>query len=235
MNTVPTGSPLAPTNACAVVNVGSYQHPQLAFTTRGSRRIQTLGDNGTAIGFGNTTAAFFSLAAAPAFISTPTPIGSIETNRRVPMQVQVTGTLGEQIANAPVVFSLARISSVNEILAVTPTPGETVAVAQPPIDRLALVFDFEVLEGGVPLTETTHYTVNEALGEITFVAPKPEVGMVYTATYAHPAAPATPPHGTLVDSAVTTDIDGFAQARVLYPDDADLIGQVDQLDAETPT
>ena len=114
----------------------------------------------------------------------------------------------------------------------------TVVVANFPIDRTQLVYPFEVLEDGVPLTETTHYTVDEAQGEITFVGSKPEdpgSGEVYTINYAHPADPAAPAHGTLVDVTAFTNVDGVAETRVSYPDDADLVGQIDELQADTFT
>ncbi len=235
VNTVPVGFPLVPTDACAAQT--SSFNPDLAFTTRGSKRLQLIQSDGWNV-TGATTATHYSLAADPFAITTPSDKGLAQTNRTVSYQTQVVGSLGEEIANAAVTWSLTRISSVGEVLPTTGSGGETVEVENFPIDRTQLVYDFDVLKDGVPMTEgagADEYTVNEATGEITFGASEPTVGPVYTINYAHPAAPATPSHGTLVDVLTFTNVGGAAETRVAYPDDATLVAQIDELQADTPT
>lgn len=233
LNTLPTGDPPSPLNGVPV-SAGGMAHPNVFFGSSGDQRIHILGSDGISIG--NTIDVQASKAAIAALISTPSQKVDPTTNRLVTYQSEVRGNLGEEIANAAVTFTLERLSTEGEVLATTPTPGETVVVDNFPIDRsIEFPAGFQVLEDGSPLTESTHYTVTEATGSINFIGPKPEVGKVYTINYAHTAAPATPAHGNLIDAAIFSNIDGVAQARVSYPDDDTLAGHLDQLEAETPT
>jgi hypothetical protein len=236
LDVVPSGGPpLSPLNGLPNPTNGSIIHPNIFFTSFGQKRLNIVGTDGTLITDGHTNMAQFATAAAAAFISTPSQKGEPTTNQRVTVQTEVTGDLGENIANATVDWLNERLSTKGEVLATTPTPGETVTVANDPIDR-GIEFPFAVKEDGVPLTETTNYTVDEALGEITFVGPKPLAGgEVYTCDYAHTAAPATPPHGAVLDTQTVTDINGVTQARISYPDDDTLDEQIDQITATTAT
>jgi hypothetical protein len=237
IDVIPSGGPpLSPLNGLPPPGASSLTQPNIFFSSFGQKRLQIIATDGVIAGDdGHTNAAQFALAAGAAGISTPSQKGDPTTNQRVTVQSEVTGDLGERIANATVTWLNERLSTKGEVLATTPTPGETVTVANDPIDR-GIEFPFAVKEDGVPLEETTHYTVDEALGQITFVSPKPlGAGEVYTCDYAHTAAPATPPHGTVLDTQTVTDINGITQARITYPDDDTLDGQIDQITASTPT
>ena len=235
LDVVPTGTPPVPLNGLPCPVNADIVQPNIFFTSFGQKRLNIVATDNTGVGDGHTNIVQFAKAAAAAFISTPSQKGDPTTNQRVTIQAEVTGDLGEDIANATVDWLNERVTTKGEVLATTPTPGETVTVANDPIDR-GIEFPFQVLEDGVPLTETTHYTVNEALGQITFVGPKPLAGgEVYTADYAHTAAPATPPHGVVLDTQTVTDINGITQARVSYPDDDTLNEQIDQITATTAT
>jgi len=231
-NTVPSGSPLTPIDGSPAAVPASLVIPSLFFTKFGQRRLNLVSANSTAVG--DTIFNQTARAAEPALISIPSQRADVVTNRVVEFRAEVSGDLGEPVSNAEVTVTAARVSTVGEVLPVTPTPGETVAVANVPIDR-DIEYPFVVYEDGVALVETTNYSVNEGTGEITFVSPKPLGGNVYTIDYAHTAAPATPSHGTVIDSLVFSDIEGAAIARVRYPDDATLVGQIDQVTMDTPT
>ncbi len=237
LNSVPTGNPPTPLDGTPALNVAAMQNNDAFFTTFGSRRIQIT--HSDPIANANTVAVQASKAAVAAFISPPAPKSEPLTDRLISYQSEVTGDLGELSSNAAVTWSLVRLSTEAEVLATTPTPGETVTVANVPIDRTThFPAGFDVFEDGVALVEGggNDYTVNEALGQITFISPKPlSGGEVYTATYSHPATSATPSHGTLVDSVVFSDLNGFAIGQIVYPNDPTLEGHLDFLQATTPT
>lgn len=234
LNTVPAGDPPVPLNGWVSGALSNQGNMAGWFSTFGSRRINFIHST-------NKDRCFMlqvSKAAIPAFISVPSPKLTPATNRLVTYQSEVTGDLDEDIANAVVSWSITRGSTVSEILATTPTPGETVTVDNPPIDQVtAFGAGFAVLEDDVELDDPTEYTVSDPVaGEITFVGPKPLAGgEVYTARYAHPDTPATPAHGAVIDSSVFTTILGIAQTRISYPDDDDLAGHIDLVRADTPT
>jgi hypothetical protein len=237
-NTEPTGGPpQLPINAYNQPT--ALLAPLTVFTARGSRRI--VFESSLATGAQQpSTQIEASRAALPTTIGIPSPKGAVVTNREVSFQAEVLGSLGEQILNAPVDFTIERLTTMGEILATTGTPNETVTVANVPIDREVFwAPGFEVFEdsggGPVALTETTHYTVDAGLGEITFISPHTIGGSVYTIQYAHTAAPATPAHGSILDPTVLSDVGGVATSRVLYPDDDALADQIDQVTADTPT
>jgi hypothetical protein len=166
-------------------------------------------------------------------MTNPAPRQQVTTNRVVIIGSQAVGDLGENVAGQNVTWALQRLATRGEVLPTTPTPGETVAADFSPFDRNSN-FPFDVYEDGVPLTETTHYTVNEALGQITFVAPKPlGSGEVYTIDYAHPTSPQSPAFGTLLTAESITDEDGEAFTRVEWPDEDDDAGFVDKITVTT--
>ncbi len=237
LNSVPTGEPPVPIDGTPAVNVAAMININGFYSTLGSQRMQFMhSDNVT---LANTVVVQAGKAAIPALITPPAQKGEPLTNTLVEYQAEVNGDLAELINNASVTWSIERLSTEAEVLATTPTPGETVTVANVPINRLVTFpAGFDVFEDGIALVEGggNDYTVDEGLGEITFISPKPlGAGEVYTITYAHTEAPATPAHGTLVDANVFTDLSGFAIGRVRYPDDDTLEGHLDFLTAVTPT
>ena len=238
LNTVPSGDPPTPIDGIPT-SAFEIKHPNVFFATFGDKRIHIYGTDGIGVGDGNQIDVQAANAAQPAVISTPSQKTDPITNQVVTYQTEVTGDLGEEINAAEVTWSLERLSTEGEVLATTPTPGETVVVENFPIDRsIEFGAGFAVREDGVALTEGggSDYTVTAATGSINFVAPKPLAGgEVYTADYAHTEDPATPPHGTLLDTEVLTTIDGVAQGRISYPDDDDLAGHLDHIVADTPT
>jgi hypothetical protein len=236
LNTLPTGSPPSPLNGLNEQAPG-LQNPNVWYGSEGNRRINVMASDGTDGGFGHTNIVQASKGVVAAIITPPAPKQDPVTNREIIYQAEVQGDLGELVANATVDWTAARLSTVSEILATTPSAGETVTVDNVPIDRsIEFPPGFAVLEDGIPLTETTHYSVDEALGEITFVGPKPLGGGVeYTIRYAHTEAPATPSHGTVVDGQVFSNIVGVAQTRLSMPDNDALAGHLDQLSATTTT
>lgn len=236
LNTLPTGSPPSPLNGLDEA-VGSLQAPNVWFTTEGSKRLNIMASNSVGVGEGDTNVVQATQAVVASILTVPAPKNDALTNKTIGYRAEVLGDLGELVANAIVDWSMLRLSTVSEVLATTPIAGETVVVANFPINRtIEFPAGFAVMEDGIPLTETTHYTVNESLGQIIFVAPKPlGGGEVYTARYCHTADPATPPHSSIIDAQVFSDINGIAETRVTVPDDAALVGHLDQIKAETPT
>lgn len=165
-------------------------------------------------------------------LTPPSPRTTVETNSIVIFSSDARGDLNEPISGARVDWTLERVSTVAEVLATTPTPGETVVVDQFPMDELPR--EVVVYEDGTPLVETTNYTVNRTTGQITFVAPKPLAGgEVYTADYYHEADPASPPHGRLLNQTGTSDENGELTARIEYEDDAAVVDQRDRIQVDT--
>ena len=168
-------------------------------------------------------------------VTKPAPRQSVTTNRVVIVGTEAIGDLGERVASQDVAWTLRRVTTRAEVLATTPVLGETVTVANVPIDRNSN-FPFAVKKDGVAMTEGaggTEYTVNEALGQITFGAAEPVGGSVYTIDYAHPTVPVLPPFGQLLVATAVTDENGEAFTRVRYADEPLNAGFVDQLDVDT--
>ena len=236
LNTTPTGDPGVPINALPLA-VAALQHPNVFYTSEGSRRVNVMGSDLPA-GDGDSIIVSSSKAVVAGIVTPPAPKQDPVTNRTSSYQSDVLGDLGESVGNVVVDWTALRQSTVSEILLTTPTPGETVTVDNVPIDRgIEFTPGFAVLEDGIALVEGggNDYTVNEALGQITFISPKPlGAGEVYTIRYAHTAAPASPSHGTIVDAQVFSDINGVAETRMSWPDDATLVGHIDEIKATTP-
>lgn len=142
----------------------------------------------------------------------------------------IIGSSSEPVAGAEGTWSLSRISSFNEVIDASTFPG-TSTVANPPIDPNA-AGDNEgtlvVKADGVPLTEGVDYTVVLSTGVITWITDQSGATLV-TADYEHRGTPATPGHGTLVNSSATADNDGRVFTRVRYADNDDLVGELDEL------
>ena len=88
-------------------------------------------------------------------------------------------------------------------------------------------------DDGVALTEGVDYDVTEAFpATIDYTSPHPD-GSVYTVDYCHAGNPVTPPHGTLLTPSAVSDINGIAHARVVNPDDDDIVGHIDRITVTT--
>jgi hypothetical protein len=174
-----------------------------------------------------------SLAPVTAEMTKPSPRQNVETNRIVIVGSEAVGDLGERVAGQDVDWTLERQSTAAEVMNTPPTPpAGPYTVAHVPIDRNSN-FPFEIRKDGVPLVETTDYTVNEALGQITWAGGEPFGASAYVIDYAHPTNPATPPFGQLLVSASVTDEDGEAFTRVKYSDTPADEGHLDTLTVTT--
>jgi hypothetical protein len=165
---------------------------------------------------------------AVAEITPPTPFVEVTTAKTATFGATVRGDLNERIAGETVTWDLKRASTVGEILT-NPGPAGTTTVANVPIDDDGL----EVYEDGVLLTETTHYTVNRALGQITGVGAKFVASATLTCNYRHRTNTVAPAHGSLRTSQSDSDLTGQALARVEYPDNDELADEIDELTGTT--
>ncbi|MGH3999131.1 MAG: hypothetical protein ACRDTJ_16935, partial [Pseudonocardiaceae bacterium] len=197
----------------AIHESGSPIQKVLLYHPRTNRVLfPSSGTAGVQLAPGETKFLVISATPATSFLTDPSPVEQVLTGRTVPFVTEALGTLLEKIGGINVAFQLRRVSSVDEVLATTPPPGETVVVANGPISPTdPNVSPVVVKENGTPLTETTHYTLNRALGQIIFVAPKPlGGGAVYQATYRHFDTPTAPAHGILLNTSAVTDVTGAA-------------------------
>lgn len=150
-----------------------------------------------------------------AVMEPPTAQSEVETNKTVVFKAKGLGDLNDPVAGIDALWSLARRSTVDEILDTSLGPVANI-VAHPPMDEGSCVVKYL----GVPLVETTDYNVVEATGTITWAgthAPPNPTG--YTASYLHSTVSATPAHGTLLQAVSETDEDGTAETRVQYGDE----------------
>jgi hypothetical protein len=188
--------------------------------------------NGPALAANNQKVIFFSPTPGYNMITEPSATGIIASGKTVPWSVTALGTLYEPIINVNVQYSIQNESTVGEVLATTPTPGETVTLANTVKPTDAVVSPISVYEDGVKLTETTHYTLNRGASQITFVAPKPLAGgEVYTADYRHWDDPQSSPHGVLLSEFATSDVDGVATTRVRYAEENPVKDRWDRITA----
>ncbi len=177
---------------------------------------------------------FIRVAPTPGvdIITNPSARERIATGKTIDFSVEALGTFSEKIGGIDMVFALTRESTVGEVLSTTPTPGETVTLANTVSPTDPGESPISVYEDGTKLTETTHYTLNRGASQITFVGPKPLAGgEVYTADYRHFGTNLTPAHGTLRNLTATTDVNGEALARVDAPDEDPVKDRWDDLDA----
>ncbi len=160
-----------------------------------------------------------------AIIEPVTAQSEVETNKTVRWKARALGDLGDPLAGITSEWSLARRSTIDEVLDTSGAPVSNI-VAHPPIDPDSLVVEYN----GTPLTEGVDYSVVEATGTITWMGShSPPAASGYTASYRHSTVSGTPSHGTLLEEVSETDVDGFAETRVQYPDDSDLVGGRDRL------
>lgn len=155
----------------------------------------------------------------------PTQQSEVETNKTVTWKARAMGDLGEGVGGVTGAWSLARRSTIEEVLDTAAAPAFNI-VAHPPIDDDTLVVEYL----GTPLTEGVDYTVVESTGTITWAGGhSPPNPSGYTATYLHSTVSATPPHGTLLQESSETDTDGICETRVQYADDDELAGDRDRI------
>ncbi len=199
--------------------------------------VPLLGDDGVFL---------YSIQPELALLSPPTSESTPRTADVTSWETQAIGSLGEPVGGARIDFTLERISTLSEVVdasGLTPGGGGALpALDNPPIDpdtadppatEGSLVFFEDTGGGPVALVETTDYTVVLSTAVITLIAPKPVAGATYTASYEHRATPATPPHGTLLDTKTTSNEDGRAFTRVQVADNDTLVGEGDRLTATT--
>jgi len=159
-----------------------------------------------------------------ASILEPSATEEISSGKTTEFSVSVVGSLQEQIGGVDIGFTLQRVSTIGEVLAVTYTLSEVVAVANGPISptdpNLSPVV---VYKDGTPMVEgggATEYAVNRGAGTIDFGASEPVSPSIYTIDYRHFATPTTPPTGAaLLNSSATSDISGAAIARVRHDEE----------------
>ena len=204
-----------------------FYHP------RTNRIIQYSSQVASTLGAGESKFLFVSATPNVFVLTDPSPQEEVVTGKTVSFSTDALGSLDEQIGGVSLSFTLQKVSSVDEVLTIVPsTPGQTVVVAQgvmnPTDPNLSPVI---VKKNGTALTLTTHYTLNRAAGQIIFVAPEPVDGNIYTATYRHFSVPAAVPHGTLLNSQATTDVNGAAVCRVRYAEEDPVPDRWDRLDA----
>lgn len=144
-----------------------------------------------------------------------TPQTEVETNKSVVFLTRALGDIADPVAGVNATWSLARRSTVDEVLDTSGAPVSNV-VAHPPMDEGTCVVKYQ----GTPLTEGVDYSVVEATGTITWMGShSPPAASGYTASYLHSTVSATPAHGTLLQATSETDEDGFAETRVQYADE----------------
>lgn len=174
----------------------------------------------------------FSENAAIDIITDPSPVGDVTTNKTVPFRQEVRGSLSEPIGGVRLDYALDRRSTEGEILPVTPSAGESVAVANPPINFIGTVV---VRKDAAVLVEGVDYNLTrDPGGSVDFIAPEPVAGPVYTVDYEHFQTGATPANGLLLDSTAVTDVTGTAEVRVKYAENTVIEGEFDGLDGSQP-
>lgn len=187
--------------------------------------------SGAALNTGEAKFIYYSSTPALDFITEPSPQEIVATGKTLAFNVEAFGTLVEPVGGVDLQFAMTRRSTVGEVLT-TGAPGSTSTLANTVDPTQLEVSPVTVYEDGVPLTLTTHYTVNRGASQITFVAPKPLAGgEVYTADYRHFGTGASPPHGDLLSTFGTTDADGVATTRVRYDEEDPVKDRWDRLEA----
>lgn len=175
----------------------------------------------------NSTAfGLYARAVQPDILSVPIPQRAPPTNGITDFAVYVSGDIGEPVEGQAIDWTLRRVSTQGELVVVTGGIGTTSNLDQVPADEGSLV----LIADGVPLEESTDYTIDEALGVITWLTD--QQGAVVLAEYDHRTVPVSPARGTLLASQTTTDALGYARTQVAYADDLSLVAELEQLDAD---
>ncbi len=240
-------------NSRCLANVGPHfdlagqatlQNPtgiHIFFDSKNGRFVQFMGTlaAGTVGDPNRCTVGFFLPVADPVIITQPIAREVSRTNDIIDYDSAVLGDLGERINGQIIDWTLTRRSTELEVLDASTFPG-TSTVVNAPIDESVPAANegtLSVIADGVPLVETTDYTVVLSTGVITWVTDQSGATVV-TATYEHRLTPAAPPndatHGTLLADTSISDENGVVTTRILVPDDDDLVGTIDDLDAEFP-
>lgn len=168
-------------------------------------------------------------AVDPAIVTSPVARDVTRTNDVVEYESFVTGILAEPVAGVEVDWTLVRVSSVNEALDGS-FPGST-NVANPPIDQgitLVLEGTLVIEADGVPLVRGVDYNVTLASGLVSWITDQSGASTL-VAKYEHRETQVSPPHGQLLNNLSVSEDDGRVFTQVRYPDDDDLVGQLDQL------
>lgn len=188
---------------------------------------------------GAVTVGFYAPIADPVIITPPIPVDVPRTNDIVDVESAVLGDLGEPIQGQVIDWTLTRRSTELEVLDASTFPG-TSTVNNPSIDQSVPIKNegtLSVIADGTPLVETTDYTVVLSTGVITWVTDQSGAALV-TASYEHRLTAANPPnddsHGTLLSATTISDVNGIVSTRILVPDDDELVGTTDNLNAEFP-
>lgn len=179
---------------------------------------------------GEQKAMFISSAPVVSEVTEPSAQSDIVTGRITSFSTTALGTLEEKIGGVSLQATLQRESTVDEVLPVTPSAGETVALQQTVSPTDPNLSPITVKKDGVPLTEGVHYNLDRPNSEIDFIGPEPVGGSTYTATYRHFGDPAGPPHGTLLNQFAETDETGQGIFRVDYDEEDPVDDRWDRLD-----
>jgi hypothetical protein len=217
-----------------VFESGSTLARYLFYHPRTNRIIHYTHNGFSTLGAGESKFLFVSASPTVSVLTDPSPTEETASGKTNDFIATALGSLGEEIGGVDVAFELRRVSTIGEVLATTPSAGETVVVDNGPISPVdPNLSPVVVYENGTPLTLTTHYTVNRGAGSITFVAPKPlGGGEIYTADYRHFDTPTSPPTGaTLLNSSAVSDITGAAVARVRHDEEDPVADRWYRIDA----
>lgn len=198
-------------------------------------------------GFGDAddfdTAPFYSqlteYAPVPSIdqLTAPEPRQGMSTNRITVVGVEAVGDIGEPVAGVSIDWTLEAVSTRDEVLTIVGPSGsnETVQLANAPIDHANLSYKFELRKDVTTiLEEGVDFTVDDALGQITFLAAEPFTGSIYNIDYTHPNVPVSPAFGSLLVKQSLTNTAGEATTRVRQPDTPANAGFLDRITAATP-
>jgi hypothetical protein len=155
----------------------------------------------------------------------PTALSTPETLKTVRFATEALGSLGEKVGAANLTWTLERVSTFGESISKT-FPG-TAQLVNFPVDIATLVV---VENGTTTLVEGVDYSMNFGTGLLTWILDH-SGATTMVASYEHRQDPATPPHGTLLISTSQSDVNGQAVTEVRYPDNANLVGELDKLTA----
>jgi len=210
----------------SALNVERSNH---VFYDPGTRRIGMIASTTTPDQLvGESGHALWQRAVTPWITTSPTARTIPQTNAVVEFETFLLGDLGEPVVGVQVDWELGRVSTLDE--QITPAFPGTSQLANFPVDSGSL----GITSDGVPLAETTDYTVDLATGEITWVTNQTGASLVL-ATYEHRGDLALPAFGELLDAGTLTDSDGRAITRVRYDDNDAIVGQYDRITATGPS
>lgn len=166
------------------------------------------------------------------FLSSPVPTTEVTENRTVTAQVLAFNDISLPATSQQVTFTLTRKSTRAETFDGASLGSGTYTVEADVIDEdgsLDIRSGNDVDNAGTLLTEGggNDYTVNYSTGVLTPVGSWPSDDIYVR--YRHRSVGLTPAHGTLLNSAGTTDGNGVARAQVRYA--GNINGELDGLEA----